>query len=97
MLVVSRKLGQRILIGPDVAVTIVEIHRDRVKLSFDAPRHVTIHRQEVFVRIKAEQLAESKVRQSSSRPEFASTLPPICDSRLLRLVRQRASAFNGAR
>ena len=63
MLVLSRRLGQRILIGPDVAVTVVEVHRDRVKLSFEAPRHVSIHRQEVFVRIQAEQIAESNVRQ----------------------------------
>jgi carbon storage regulator len=54
MLVLSRKLGERILIGEDIEVTIVEIRGNQVKLGFSAPRCVSICRSEIH-----EKLAES--------------------------------------
>jgi carbon storage regulator len=51
MLVLSRKIGQRIVIGEDIEVTVVEVRRDRVKLAFQAPTSVFIHREEVMRRI----------------------------------------------
>ncbi len=47
MLVLSRKAGQRILLGEDIEVTIVEIQGNRVKLGFHAPRYVSICRAEI--------------------------------------------------
>ena len=51
MLVLSRKIGQRIVIGEDIEVTVVEVRRDRVKLAFQAPLSVSIHREEVLRQI----------------------------------------------
>ncbi|HEV3137361.1 MAG TPA: carbon storage regulator CsrA [Pirellulales bacterium] len=51
MLVLSRKKNERIMIGENVEVTIVEIRGDRVKLGFVGPHDVPIHREEVFRRI----------------------------------------------
>jgi carbon storage regulator len=51
MLVLSRKKNERIMIGDNIAVTIVEIHPDRVKLGFVGPHDVPIHREEVYRRI----------------------------------------------
>ncbi len=51
MLVLSRKSGQRIVIGDDIVVTVVEVRQDRVKLAFQAPTSVPIHREEVMQRI----------------------------------------------
>ena len=50
MLVLSRKLGQRIMIGKDVAVTVLDCRGDRVRLGISAPAQVTVHREEVFER-----------------------------------------------
>jgi len=47
MLVLSRKSGQRILIGEDVEIVVLEIEGDQVKLGFNAPRYVPIFRAEV--------------------------------------------------
>lgn len=47
MLVLSRKLDERILIGDDVVVTVVSIRGGVVQLGIEAPRHVRIHREEV--------------------------------------------------
>ena len=51
MLVLSRKKNERIMIGNDIEVTIVEIRGDRVKLGFIGPQEVPIHREEVYRRI----------------------------------------------
>jgi carbon storage regulator len=59
MLVLSRKRGERIVIGPNIAVTIVDIRGQKVRLAFDAPRDVSIHRQEVYRRIQYENRHEA--------------------------------------
>ena len=51
MLVLSRKVGERIVIGPNVVVTVVAVHGARVKLSIEAPSEVSIHREEIGHRI----------------------------------------------
>lgn len=53
MLVLSRKLGEGIVIGREIEVTVLEVRGDRVRLGFNAPREVTIHRGEVQERIEA--------------------------------------------
>ena len=47
MLILSRKAGERVLVGEDVEVTVVAIEGDRVKLGFNAPRYVPICRAEI--------------------------------------------------
>lgn len=47
MLVLSRKKDQSILIGDSIVVTIVDLKGDKVKIGIDAPRDITVHRQEV--------------------------------------------------
>ncbi len=47
MLVLSRKLGERVLVGEDIEVVVLEVEGDRVKLGFDAPRYVPICRAEI--------------------------------------------------
>lgn len=57
MLVLSRKSGEAIVIDNEIVVRIVEIKGDRVKLAFDAPHSVPVHRAEVFERIQREAAA----------------------------------------
>jgi carbon storage regulator len=54
MLVVTRKPGERVLIGDSVEVTILSIRGDQVSLGVAAPREVPIHRQELLERIRRE-------------------------------------------
>jgi carbon storage regulator len=51
MLVLSRKLGERIVIGDGVVVTVVAVGSDRVRLGICAPPATLIHREEVWKRI----------------------------------------------
>jgi carbon storage regulator len=48
MLVLSRKLGEKIIIGQDVIIAVLDVKGDTVKLGVDAPRHVTIYREEIY-------------------------------------------------
>jgi carbon storage regulator len=52
MLVLSRNKDQRIMIGDDVVLTIVDIKGDKVRLGIDAPKDIPVHRQEVYDQIK---------------------------------------------
>ena len=47
MLVLSRKSGERVLVGEDIEVVVLEVEGDRVKLGFTAPRYVPICRAEI--------------------------------------------------
>lgn len=49
MLVLSRKLGQRVKVGPDVRVTIVKIDRNTVRIGIEAPDDVMVYREEIVV------------------------------------------------
>jgi carbon storage regulator len=48
MLVLTRKVGETVVLGDGIQVTVVEIRGDKVRLGIVAPRHVPIHRQEVY-------------------------------------------------
>jgi carbon storage regulator len=54
MLVLTRKLGEKIRIGDQITVSIVELDGRHVKLGIEAPREVAVHREEVYQRIQEE-------------------------------------------
>ncbi|MCY2948079.1 MAG: carbon storage regulator [Gemmataceae bacterium] len=48
MLVLSRKLGEKIFIGDNICITVVDIDRGKIRLGIEAPRDVSIYRQELL-------------------------------------------------
>jgi carbon storage regulator len=52
MLVLSRKANQSIMIGNDIRILVVAVEHDQVKLGIEAPRHVPVHRFEIFTEIR---------------------------------------------
>ncbi|MEY3173632.1 MAG: hypothetical protein RLZZ436_1546 [Planctomycetota bacterium] len=52
MLVLSRQSDEAIIIGDNIRVTIVEVRGDKVRIGIDAPRDVTVHRQEIYDAIR---------------------------------------------
>ncbi|MBL7180558.1 MAG: carbon storage regulator CsrA [Pseudomonadota bacterium] len=64
MLILTRKLGERINIGDDIIITLLEIKGAQVKLGIEAPKNIGIHRHEIYERIKKENLESSDVRDS---------------------------------
>jgi len=53
VLVLTRHAHQSIVIGHDVVVTVLEVRGDQVRLGITAPKHVQVHREEVFVALSA--------------------------------------------
>jgi carbon storage regulator len=68
MLILSRKINEKIMIGEEISVSIIEIRGDQVRIGIDAPRSVKVFRQEVFDAIKAENKAAAE--STPIFPEF---------------------------
>jgi carbon storage regulator len=54
MLILSRRVNEKIVIGDDVVISVVEVRGDQVKLGIEAPRNVKVFREEVFIAIQEE-------------------------------------------
>jgi carbon storage regulator len=64
MLILTRKSGEQIAIGDDIVITFLEIKGAQIKVGIEAPKHVTIHRQEVYERVRRENLASAGISAS---------------------------------
>ncbi|ASI36290.1 MULTISPECIES: carbon storage regulator CsrA [Exiguobacterium] len=60
MLVLKRKTGEAIQIGDDIELTVLAIEGDQIKLGIDAPRHIDIHRKEIYLAIQDENAEASR-------------------------------------
>ena len=56
MLILTRKVGERIRIGDDISVIVLGLRGNQVRIGIDAPSHVSIHREEIYDRIQAERI-----------------------------------------
>lgn len=60
MLILTRRLGESIIIEDNIKVTVIDINKQQIKLGIDAPKHITINREEVAKKVKDEnQLASA--------------------------------------
>ena len=57
MLILSRKIDQKIRIGDDIVITLIDVKGDQVKIGVEAPSNVKVYRQEVFEAIQSENKA----------------------------------------
>ncbi|EJP29138.1 carbon storage regulator [Haemophilus sputorum HK 2154] len=53
MLILTRKIGESLIIGDDVEITVLSVRGNQVKLGVNAPKEIAVHRQEIYERIKA--------------------------------------------
>ena len=61
MLILSRKTDEKIKIGEDITLTIIEIRGDQVEIGVEAPKNVKVFRQEVFNAIKNENKSAAEI------------------------------------
>jgi len=73
MLVLSRKVGESIVIGDEITVSILEIRGDLIRVGINAPRSVKVHRQEVYEAIESAN-REAVVQSLDAITDFASAL-----------------------
>ena len=54
MLILTRRIGESIIIGDNVEVSILDIRGHQVRLGIEAPKDISVHREEIYNRIQAE-------------------------------------------
>jgi len=60
MLILTRKPGETIVIDDDIKVTVLGITGAQIRIGIDAPEHITIHREEIYNKIRAEKTSSSE-------------------------------------
>ena len=63
MLVLSRKQNQSLVIGDNIVITILSIDRDQIRLGIEAPRDISIMRQELYTAVKEQEIIEKALAQ----------------------------------
>ena len=61
MLVLTRKLGEKIQIGDDISIVIMDVKGKQVKLGIEAPSNIKVHREEIYQKIQDENINASNI------------------------------------
>ena len=65
MLILSRKVDERIMIGDEVEISVIDIKGDQVKIGISAPRSIKVYRKEVYQAIQQENIEAVKTKPSA--------------------------------
>ncbi len=82
MLILSRKIDEKIKIGNDITITLIDVHGDQVKIGVEAPKDVKVFRQEVFDAIQNENKAAVVDTQEPGKEKAISAMSAL--SKLLK-------------
>lgn len=60
MLILTRRIGETLMVGDDVAITVLGVKGNQVRLGVNAPKEIPVHREEIYLRIQAEKRQQSQ-------------------------------------
>jgi carbon storage regulator len=69
MLILTRRISESVIIGDNVKITVLGVKGSQVRLGIDAPKDVSVHREEIYERIRQEQGSVTAHRSSDSETE----------------------------
>ena len=61
MLILTRCIGERLIIGDDISLSVLTINGNQVRIGISAPMHVAVHREEVYRRISEESMSDERL------------------------------------
>lgn len=70
MLILTRRVGETLMIGDEVTVTVLGVKGNQVRIGVNAPRDVAVHREEIYERIKREQAEAGQGSGSNGQGAF---------------------------
>ena len=66
MLILTRRAGETVMIGEDIAITVLGVKGNQVRIGINAPKDVAVHREEIFDRIQNEKAADEASPKAAS-------------------------------
>lgn len=63
MLILTRRVGETLMIGDEITITVCSVRNSQARIGIQAPQNVTVHRKEVYERIQKENVADKKISQ----------------------------------
>jgi len=71
MLILTRRVGETVMVGDDVTITVLGVKGNQVRVGINAPKHIAVHREEIYRRIQSEKVIDLSEARGESFPSLA--------------------------
>lgn len=75
MLILTRRVGETLMVGDNVSMTVLGVKGNQVRIGVNAPKEVSVHREEIYLKIQREKLAEQQAELTAQKAAMEGSLP----------------------